>query len=92
MGFAKVGGVAGGGETMARSVARRTPYPDGTSPPLAFVHANNFFAAEPRTVAFASVVFDARGRMTPIRSEGGTVPVSDGPSLHWLFSGYEILA
>ena len=30
------------GQTMARTVARRAPYPDGTSPPIAFVHANNF--------------------------------------------------
>jgi hypothetical protein len=90
MGFAKVGRVAGVGPTMARTVSLQGRYADGTRPPVAFIHANNFFADEPRTRVFASVVFDAMSRMTPIRSEGGRVPVHDDQSLHWLFSGYEI--
>jgi hypothetical protein len=91
-GFAKVGRVGGVGETMARTVAVRGPYADGTRPPVAFVHANNFYADEPRTRAYASVAFDAKGRMTPIRTEQGSVSVNDGRSLDWIFSGYEILA
>lgn len=89
-GFAKVGKVSDGGETMARTVAGRGPYADGTSPPVAFVHANNFFDDEPRTKEYASVAFDSAGRMTPVRTEEGTVAGVGGGMVNWLFSAYEI--
>ncbi len=88
-GFAKVGRVGGVGETMARTVAGRGPYADGTTPPVAFVHANNFFADEPRTRAYASVAFGATGRMTPVHTEAGNVPGRDGEEIHWVYSAYE---
>jgi hypothetical protein len=89
-GFAKVGRVGGVGETMARTVAGRGPYADGTRPPVAFVHANNFYADEPRTRAFASVAFGATARITPSRSEKGTISGPIGEEIHWIFSAYDI--
>jgi hypothetical protein len=89
-GFAKVGVVAGSGETMARPVARSRTYKDGTSSPIAFVHANNFYAEEPKTKAYASVAFGANGRMTPTHTGKGVVSGQCGEDIHWMFSGYEI--
>lgn len=91
-GFAKVGRVGGVGETMARTVAARGPYADGTSPPVAFIHANNFFADEPKTRAYASVAFNAAGRMTPVRTEEGGVPAENPQRIFWSFSAFEIPA
>jgi hypothetical protein len=93
MGFAKVGQDGGVGPTMSRSVARRTPYPDGTSPPLAFVHANNFFADEPRTTTYASVAFGPAGRLAPEWTVEDEFPAAGGGgSLRWLAASYRILA
>ena len=81
-GFAKVGRVGGVGETMARTVVGRGPYADGTRPPAAFIHANNFYADEPRTRAYASVAFDPKGRMTPIRTgRAASRSTTAGPSI-----------
>lgn len=91
-GFAKVGRVGGVGETMARTVSGRGPYADGTRPPVAFIHANNFFADEPRTKDYASVAFCESGRMTPARCEAGAIPGREGEAVHWIFSAYEIPA
>lgn len=90
-GFAKVGRVGGVGETMARTVARRMPYLDGTSAPLAFVHANNFLADQPRTKAYASVAFGPEGRLAPDWTVEGEFPAygAIGP-LRWLAASYRI--
>jgi hypothetical protein len=91
-GFAKVGRVGGEAETMARTVARRTPYFDGTSPPLAFVHANNFLADQPRTVAYASVAFGPTGRLAPGSMIEGEFPTAEGGEpLRWLAASYHIV-
>lgn len=90
-GFAKVGRVGGVGETMARTVARRTPYPDGTSPPLAFVHANNFLADRPRTRDYATVAFGPEGRLAPETMIEGEIPAAGGGEpLRWLAATYRI--
>jgi hypothetical protein len=90
-GFAKVGRVGGVGETMARTVARRMPYPDGTKPPLAFVHANNFFADRPRTKGYASVAFGTDGRLIPEWTLEGEFPMDRGGGpLRWLAASYRI--
>jgi len=88
-GFAKVGRIGERSETMARPVARRQSYGDGTNPPVAFIHANNFFAEEPKTKAYASVVFGPQGRVQPFRTTEGEVLRKEGESVHWLFSAYE---
>ncbi|QDV36920.1 hypothetical protein [Tautonia plasticadhaerens] len=90
-GFAKVGRVGGVGETMARTVTRRTPYPDGTSPPLAFVHANNFLADQPRTREYASVAFGPEGRLASESLIEGEIPTTEGgEQLGWLAASYRI--
>ncbi len=90
-GFAKVGRVGGVGETMARTVARRTPYPDGTSPPLAFVHANNFLADQPRTRDYAPVAFEPKGHLAPDWTVEGEFPTAGGGEpLRWLAASYRI--
>jgi hypothetical protein len=90
-GFARVGRVGGVGETMARTVARRTPYPDGTSPPLAFVHANNFLADRPRTRDYATVAFGPEGRLAPESViQGEITAAGGGEPLRWLAASYRI--
>lgn len=91
-GFAKVGRVGGVGETMARTVSGRGPNADGTMPPVAFIHANNFFADEPRTKSYASVAFGPGGKMSPYLIEEGTVAGSGGEETQWVSSTYEIPA
>jgi hypothetical protein len=88
-GFAKVGRIGGSSESMARAVARKRSYDDGTNPPAAFIHANNFFAGEPKTKAYASVAFGPRGRVQPFCTTEGEVLRKDGESVQWLFSAYE---
>lgn len=88
-GYAKVGRIGSNGATMARVVARRPSYCDGTNPPVAFIHANNFFAEEPKTKAYASVAFSPQGRVQPFRTAEGEVFGKEGEIVHWLFTVYE---
>jgi hypothetical protein len=88
-GFAKVGRIGRIGETMARVVARRASYRDGTNPAVAFIHANNFFAEELKTKAYASVAFSPQGKVQPFRTAEGEVFGKEGEKVHWLFTAYE---
>jgi hypothetical protein len=84
-GFAKVGRtVDGSGPTMGRVVGLRQPYDDGTIPPIAFVHANNFLADKPGTRRYASVAFGAHAAGPPICAE----IEADGRKVQWCFSAY----